>query len=91
MIQINLFIKQKQTQIHRLRLRLTFSDLENEFMVAWGEGIVREFGMDKSALLYLKWITYKDLLYNTWKSAQCYVPAWMERGLRENGYMYMHD
>ena len=28
-------------------------------------------------LLYLKWITNKDLLYSTWNSAQCYVTAWM--------------
>ena len=30
-----------------------------------GEEIVREFGMDIQTLLYLKWITKKDLLYNT--------------------------
>ena len=29
-------------------------------------------------LLYLKWITNKDLLYSTGSSAQCYVEAWME-------------
>ena len=29
------------------------------------------------SLLYLKWITNKDLLYSTWNSAQCYVAAWM--------------
>ena len=28
-------------------------------------------------LLYLKWITNKDLLYSTGNSAQCYVAAWM--------------
>ena len=28
---------------------------------ARGEGIVREFGMDMDTLLYLKWITSKDL------------------------------
>ena len=28
-------------------------------------------------LLYLKWITNKDLLYTTWNSAQCYVAAWI--------------
>ena len=48
MIQMNLFTKQKQT--HRL---------ENEFMVTtrgyeWGEGIIREFGVDMYTLLYLK-------------------------------------
>ena len=33
--------------------------------------------MDMYTLLYLKWITNKDLLYSTWNSAQCYVAAWM--------------
>ena len=28
-------------------------------------------------LLYLKWITNKDILNSTWNSAQCYVAAWM--------------
>ena len=42
-----------------------------------GEGIVREFGMDMYTLLYLKWITNKDLLYGIGNSAQCYVAAWM--------------
>jgi len=50
-------------------------------MVARGkdsrEGIVREFGMGVYTLLYLKWITNKDLLYSTGNSAQCYVAAWM--------------
>ena len=41
------------------------------------EGIVREFGMDRYTLLYLKWITNKDLLYSTGNSARCYVAAWM--------------
>ena len=44
-----------------------------------GEGIVRRFGVDMYTLLYLKWITKKDLLYSTRNSAQCYVAAWMER------------
>ena len=30
-------------------------------------------------LLYLQWITNKDLLYSTWDSAQHYVAAWMGR------------
>ena len=42
----------------------------------WGEGTVREFGMDIYTLLYLKWITNKDLLYSTGNSIQCYVAAW---------------
>ena len=44
-----------------------------------GEEIVRGFGIDLYTLLYLKWITKKDLLYNTRNSAQCYVAAWMGR------------
>jgi len=28
-------------------------------------------------LLYLKWITNKALLCNTWNSAQCCVAAWI--------------
>ena len=35
------------------------------------EGIVRELGMLMYMLLYLKWITNKDLLYSTEDSAQC--------------------
>ena len=42
--------------------------MENELTVIKGkddgEGTVREFGMDMDTLLYLKWITNKDLLYN---------------------------
>ena len=55
-----------------------------------GEGIVKHFGKVMYTLLYLKWITNTDLLYSTWKFAQCYVPAWMGGGLGKNGYMYMH-
>ena len=60
--------------------RLT--DLENKLTVAGagegrGGGIVREFGMDVYTLLYLKWITNKDVLYSAWNSAQCHVAAWM--------------
>ena len=43
----------------------------------WGEGIVREFGIDMYTLLYLKRITNKYLLYSTGNSTQCYVAAWM--------------
>ena len=57
MIQMNLFTKQKHT------------DLEKEFLVTrgeeWGEGIIREFRIDKYTFLYLTWITNKDLLYST--------------------------
>ena len=40
------------------------------------EGIVREFGMDMDAMMYLKWIAKKVLQYSTGNSAQCYVAAW---------------
>ena len=46
-------------------------------MVAKGKGIVKEFGMDMYTLLYLKWITKKDLLYSTGNTAQFYVADWM--------------
>ena len=49
------------------------SDLEKELWLGGGggrmeEGIVREFRIDIYTLLYLKWITNKDLLYSTWNS-----------------------
>ena len=34
-------------------------------------------GMDMYTLLYIKWITDKDLLCSTRNSAQCYAAAWM--------------
>ena len=33
--------------------------------------------MDTYILIYLKWITSKDLLYSTWNFAQCYLAVWM--------------
>ena len=36
--------------------------------------------MGMYTVLYLKWITNKDLLYSTGNSAQCYVAAWMGEG-----------
>ena len=41
-------------------------------------------------LLYSKWITNTDLLYSTGNSTQCFVPAWIEVGIGENGYMRIH-
>ena len=46
--------------------------------------------MDMYALLYLKGITNKILLYSTWDSAQCYLEAWMGGSLGENGDMYLY-
>ena len=58
---------------------------------AWGEGLVREFGIDTYTLLYLKWITNKDLLYSTGNSAQCYVAAWWEGSLCEKVCVRVHS
>ena len=41
------------------------------------EWIAKEFGMDMYTLLYLKWITNKDLLCRIWNSTQWNVAAWM--------------
>ena len=71
----------RQKETHRLW---------NQTYVCQGEGIVKHFGKVMYTLLYLKWITNKDLLYSTWKFAQCYVPAWTGGGLGNNGYMYMY-
>ena len=35
----------------------------------------------------IKWVTHRDLLYSTWKSAQCNMAAWM-RG--ELGVEWIH-
>src|SRR5574337_463747 len=43
------------------------------------EETVGDFRKVMYTLLYLKWITNKDLLYSTCNSTQCYVPAWMGR------------
>ena len=75
MMQITLFTK----QTHRLR----------EQACHRGRGIVKEFGIHMYVLLYLKWITNRDLLYSTWNSAQCCVAAGWEGSLGENGSKYM--
>ena len=53
------------------------------------EGRVTESGMDMCTLLFLKWITNKDLLYSTWNSAQCYVAAGMGAECGGAPYIYM--
>ena len=68
---MNLLTKLEET--HRLR--------EQTYDCGGQEGIVRDFGKVVFTLLYPKWITNKDLLYTTWNSTQCYVPAWMGGGL----------
>ena len=55
------------------------------------EGIIREFGMDTYTLLYLKWITDKDLLCSTGNSSQCYAPAWMGGEFGEESVQFSHS
>ena len=71
-----------RTQVSRIVSKMLYC-LSHQ---GWGELIIREFGMDIQTLLYLKWITNKDLriaqgtlLNGMWK------PGW--RSLLENGYM----
>ena len=47
------------------------------------EVIAKDFRKVIYTLLYLKWINNKNLLYSTWNSAQCYVPAWTGWGFGE--------
>ena len=47
--------------------------------------------MDMYTLLYIKWITNKNLLYSTENSTQYYVPAWTGGCLGENGYTCMSE
>ena len=64
-----LISKQKQTHRQRMNLFLPGGRM--------GDRMFREFGINKYSLLYLKWITNKNLLYSTGNSAQCSVVAWM--------------
>ena len=74
--------------------RNILTDLENEIMVVRGkkkgDEIVREFGINMHILLYLKWVTNKNLLYNTGNSAQLCdsLDEGWGRDLEENEYMY---
>ena len=64
----------RRNDTNRLRLR---EQTYGYWGKGWREGTVREFGMDMYTLLYLKWVTNKDLLYSTWNSAQFYMAAWI--------------
>ena len=79
MIQMNLFIKPKQTQ----GLREPTDGCRGEGQ----RGRDTEFGMDMYTLLYFKWITNQDLLYSTGNLLNViWQPGW-EWGLGENGSM----
>ena len=58
-----------------LQNRNRITDLENKLMVTKGERLAGgcinwEFGIDIYILLYLKWMTNKDLLYSRGNSTQ---------------------
>ena len=79
MVQVNLLTGRRQTR-----------SLRQQAMASRGrmrEGIVRGVGMDRGSLLYLRWITSKDLLDGTWNSAQCFVVARMRE---ESGGEWIH-
>ena len=65
------------------RIYKTERDLQTEKWTygCQGEGVVRDLGKVMYTLLYLKWITNKDLLSSTWNSAQCYRPSWDGSGV----------
>ena len=73
---MNLLTKQKET--HRLKEGTYGCQGEG-----WGKGQLGTFELDMYTLLYLKWVTNKDLLYSMWNYAQCYVAAWMGGQFRE--------
>ena len=79
---------QKEMARMALQNRKRFTGLENELMVE-GER-VQDFGKVVCTLLYLKWMTNKDLLCQIGNSAQCCVPVWTGGALGENGNMYMY-
>ena len=56
----------------------------------WGKWITREFGMDMY-MLYIKWITNRDLLYTAQGTllSVMWQPGW-EGNLGENGYIYTY-
>ena len=65
--------------------RLT--DLRERTYGGGGKGYLGS--LDMYTLLYLKWITNKNLLYTTWNSAQYYVAAWMG-GEFEGEWIHVH-
>ena len=74
-------IKTARRNINNLRYAndITFmAGNEEELNIFWiNVKLDTDFGKVMHTLLYLKWITNKNLLCSTWNSAQCYVAAWM--------------
>ena len=61
------------------------------FKEGWGEGKAREFEIDISTLLCLKWITNKDLLSSAWNMLSAMRQPGGEGRLGENVYIYVYD
>ena len=58
-------------------------------MDLWLPGVRDSEGVRESHVhtAVLKMSQQQDLLYRTWNSAQCCVPAWVGAGLGKNGYV----
>ena len=86
--------KKKWCKWNYLQNRNGLINLESELVMA-GEtgwrGTNRGLGIDMYTLLYLKWMTGRDLLCSTENSAQCYVAAWMGGEFGENGCICVYD
>ena len=71
------------TQISLSRKRDRIMDIENRLLVAKGEGVRRgmewETGVSRCKLLYIEWITIKDLLYSTGNSTQYSVITYLRK------------
>ena len=64
------------------------TDVENKLMATrgWGGGGINwEIGTDIYTLLYIKWISNKDLLYSPGNSTQYSVMAYMGKGSKKRG------
>ena len=59
-------------------------------MHLWLSVVVREFGIDIKTLLYLKWITNKDLLYSSSILLNVMCQLGWEGNLGIYGYRYMY-
>ena len=69
---------------------MTLIFLPSKSGVFKGEGIVREFETDRYTLLYLKWITNRDLLIAQGTQLKVMWQPGLKGSLGESGYMYMY-
>ena len=57
----------------------------------WGAGINQELGINIHTLLYIRWITNKDLLYSTGNSTKYSVIAYVRKESEKDEYMYIYN